>query len=72
MGHPVTKESAAAILFLALYTALAGWMYFCYATKRYTFKSRWTMLAFHTTVRVASQVRLADYTMDGETRLTHS
>lgn len=52
-----TKEAAVALVFAVLYFALAIWMATGYATGRYKLRSRWSLLAFHITVRVASQVR---------------
>jgi len=50
------KEAGVALLFAILYFGLAVWMVFCFATHRFKIKSRWAILAFHTFVRVASQV----------------
>lgn len=50
------KEAAAALVFAILYFVMWAYMTFMYATKRYRFKSRFTILYFHTIIRVVSQV----------------
>jgi hypothetical protein len=51
------KDAGAALVFGVLYLVLWVWMASGYLTGRYKLRSRWTLLAFHVTVRVASQVR---------------
>lgn len=45
----------ASSVFLALYTVLFAYLLFGYATKRFTLRSRWTLLLFHVTIRLAAQ-----------------
>lgn len=54
--HKFTKDAGAALVFLVLYGILFVWMISGYITKRYKWRSRWSLLFFHVTVRVASQV----------------
>lgn len=55
MAGDFTAEAGAALVFLVLYAALWTYMAAMYATRRYQWKSRFTILFLHTTIRVASQ-----------------
>lgn len=55
MAH-FTAEAGAALAFGILYFLLCLWMYAGYFTGRFKLRSRWTLLTFHATIRVASQV----------------
>lgn len=55
MAGNFTAEAGAALVFLILYVLLWSYMTFMYAGKRYQWKSRYTILYLHTTIRVASQ-----------------
>ncbi|KAJ6541016.1 hypothetical protein DFH09DRAFT_1174942 [Mycena vulgaris] len=50
-----TGEAGAALVFLILYLAVFVWMLFAYLTHRIKWRSRWSLLFFHVTIRVASQ-----------------
>ncbi|WOO86341.1 uncharacterized protein LOC62_07G009822 [Vanrija pseudolonga] len=50
-----TNEAGAALAFGILYAAMWLYMAYMYATKQYKWKSRFTILFFHATLRVASQ-----------------
>lgn len=56
MTHHFTGEAGASLVFAVLYSALFAWMLSSYLTGRYKWKSRWSLLFFHVTIRVASQV----------------
>ncbi|KAJ7168003.1 hypothetical protein C8R46DRAFT_259365 [Mycena filopes] len=49
-------EAGAALVFLILYLVVFSWMLFAYLTHRIKWRSRWSILFFHVTIRVASQV----------------
>lgn len=49
------KEAGAALVFGILYAGMFVYMTFMYATKRYRWSSRFTILYFHCLIRVASQ-----------------
>ncbi|KAK9895234.1 hypothetical protein P389DRAFT_90184 [Cystobasidium minutum MCA 4210] len=53
--HKFTKDAGAALIFAILYGILFVWMLAGYITGRYKWRSRWSLLFFHVTVRVASQ-----------------
>ncbi|KAH8824710.1 hypothetical protein DL96DRAFT_1558493 [Flagelloscypha sp. PMI_526] len=53
--HKFTKESGAALVFGIGYFGLFLWMVYAYATHRIKLKSRYSLLFFHITIRVASQ-----------------
>lgn len=55
MAGNFTSEAGAALVFLVLYTLLWSYMTFMYAVKKYEWKSRYTILYLHTTIRIASQ-----------------
>ncbi|EKD02082.1 hypothetical protein A1Q2_03634 [Trichosporon asahii var. asahii CBS 8904] len=55
MAGSFTAEAGAALVFLILYVFLWSYMTFMYARKRYEWKSRYSILYLHTTIRVASQ-----------------
>jgi apolipoprotein N-acyltransferase len=55
MAGKFTGEAGAALVFLIAYLCVFSWMLFAYFTKRIKVKSRWSLLFFHVTVRVASQ-----------------
>lgn len=48
-------EAGAALVFLIAYAALFFWMLYAYQTHKIKWKSRWSLVFFHVTVRVASQ-----------------
>ncbi|KAJ7610481.1 hypothetical protein FB45DRAFT_844596 [Roridomyces roridus] len=48
-------EAGAALVFLILYLFIFSWMLFAYFTHRLKWRSRWSFLLFHVTIRVASQ-----------------
>ncbi|KAJ7722898.1 hypothetical protein DFH07DRAFT_284352 [Mycena maculata] len=48
-------EAGAALVFLILYLAVFVWMLFAYLTRRFKWRSRWSLLMFHVTIRLASQ-----------------
>jgi hypothetical protein len=50
------KEAGAALVFGILYFGMFCYMSFMYATKRYQWKSRFSILYFHCIIRVVSQV----------------
>ncbi|KAJ7433735.1 hypothetical protein FB451DRAFT_1572369 [Mycena latifolia] len=50
-----TGEAGAALVFLIGYLAIFGWMIFAYLTHRIKWRSRYSLLFFHVTIRVASQ-----------------
>ncbi|KAF8903423.1 hypothetical protein CPB84DRAFT_1746138 [Gymnopilus junonius] len=54
MGH-FGREAGAALTFLILYVAIYMWMTWAYLTKRIKWRSRYSLLFFHVTIRVASQ-----------------
>ncbi|KAJ7174873.1 hypothetical protein C8R46DRAFT_1081947 [Mycena filopes] len=47
--------AGAALVFLVLYFFVFVWLIFGYATHRLKWRSRWSMLLFHVTIRLASQ-----------------
>ncbi|KAH8796200.1 hypothetical protein DL96DRAFT_1722164 [Flagelloscypha sp. PMI_526] len=53
--HKFTKESGAALVFGIGYFILFLWMLYAYATRRIKRKSRYSILFFHITIRIASQ-----------------
>lgn len=55
MAGTFTAEAGAALVFLVLYVLLWSYMSTMYALKKYEWKSRYTILYLHTTIRVASQ-----------------
>ncbi|KAL1404837.1 hypothetical protein Q8F55_008447 [Vanrija albida] len=50
-----TNEAAAALVFGIVYLIMWLYMAYMYATKQYRWNSRWSVLFFHATLRVASQ-----------------
>ncbi|KAJ6620502.1 hypothetical protein B0H10DRAFT_2021827 [Mycena sp. CBHHK59/15] len=50
-----TGEAGAALVFLIGYLAVFAWMLFAYLTHRIKWRSRYSLLFFHVTIRVASQ-----------------
>lgn len=56
MAGQFGKEAGAALAFGILYFLMFIYMSFMYATKRYKWASRFTILYFHCLIRVASQV----------------
>ncbi|KAJ7450325.1 hypothetical protein B0H11DRAFT_2077803 [Mycena galericulata] len=50
-----TGEAGAALAFLIGYLAIFGWMLFAYLTHRIKWASRYSLLFFHVTIRLASQ-----------------
>ncbi|TFK34402.1 hypothetical protein BDQ12DRAFT_636532 [Crucibulum laeve] len=54
MAH-FTGEAGAALVFLIGYSLIFGWMVYCYVTHRFKWRSRYSLLFFHVTIRVASQ-----------------
>lgn len=57
------KVAASALVFGILYAIMFSYMCFMYATKRYKWKSRFTILFFHAAIRIASQVSLPPSTL---------
>lgn len=55
--------AAASLVFGVLYLIMFVYMCFMYATKRYKWKSRFTILFMHAAIRVASQVSRAFYSL---------
>ncbi|KAF8202637.1 hypothetical protein K438DRAFT_1965128 [Mycena galopus ATCC 62051] len=55
MSYKFTGEAGAALVFLIGYLAILGWLLFAYSTHRIQWHSRYSLLLFHVTVRVASQ-----------------
>ncbi|KAJ7915341.1 hypothetical protein B0H13DRAFT_2000495 [Mycena leptocephala] len=55
MSYPFTHEAGAALAFLIGYLAIFGWMLFAFLTQRIKWRSRYALLFFHVTIRVASQ-----------------
>ncbi|KAJ6554299.1 hypothetical protein B0H19DRAFT_1153102 [Mycena capillaripes] len=55
MSHKFTGEAGAALTFLIGYLVIFGWMIFAYATNRIKWRSRYSLLFFHVTIRLASQ-----------------
>ncbi|KAH8817733.1 hypothetical protein DL96DRAFT_1623186 [Flagelloscypha sp. PMI_526] len=53
--HKFTKEAAAALIFFIGYACIFAWLLFAYLTRRIKWKSRYTLLLFHVTIRIASQ-----------------
>ncbi|KAM0751268.1 hypothetical protein T439DRAFT_356098 [Meredithblackwellia eburnea MCA 4105] len=51
----VHKDAAPAIIFLILYAIYFIWITFCYATKRFSWKSRYSFVYFHVILRLAGQ-----------------
>ncbi|KAJ7768935.1 hypothetical protein B0H16DRAFT_1518667 [Mycena metata] len=51
----LTPELGAAVVFLILYFFVFVWLVFAYATHRLKWRSRWTMLLAHVTIRLAAQ-----------------
>jgi hypothetical protein len=56
--HKFNKDAGAALVFALLYGILFVWMLQGYIVGRYKVRSRWSLLFFHVTIRVASQVRV--------------
>ncbi|CAK5277066.1 unnamed protein product [Mycena citricolor] len=50
-----TGEAGAALVFLIAYLAIFAWMLFAYLTHRIKWRSRYSLVFFHVTVRLASQ-----------------
>ncbi|TFK34401.1 hypothetical protein BDQ12DRAFT_669466 [Crucibulum laeve] len=50
-----TGEAGAALVFLIGYSLIFGWMVYCFVTHQFKWRSRYSLLFFHVTVRVASQ-----------------
>jgi hypothetical protein len=53
MGLPT--EASAALVFLILYTILFAFLLFGYFTRRLKLRSRYSVILFHVTIRLASQ-----------------
>jgi cytochrome b561 len=51
----LNTEASAALVYLILYTILFAILLFGYATGRLRLRSRYTVILFHVTVRLASQ-----------------
>jgi hypothetical protein len=58
-AHTFTKDAGAALVFAILYSILFIWMLAGYITGRFKVRSRWSLLFFHVTIRVVSQVGLS-------------
>ncbi|KAK7048804.1 hypothetical protein R3P38DRAFT_3175050 [Favolaschia claudopus] len=54
-AHKFTGEAGAALAFLIGYLAIFSWMLFAFLTHRIKWRSRYSFLFFHVTIRVASQ-----------------
>ncbi|KAJ7257801.1 hypothetical protein C8J57DRAFT_1342785 [Mycena rebaudengoi] len=50
-----TAEAAAALTFLIGYLAIFAWMLYAYLTHRIKWRSKWSLLFSHVTIRLASQ-----------------
>ncbi|KAK6983811.1 hypothetical protein R3P38DRAFT_3112452 [Favolaschia claudopus] len=55
MAGKFTGEAGAALVFLIGYSAIFAWMLFAFMTHRIKWRSRYSFLFFHVTIRVASQ-----------------
>ncbi|KAJ7804111.1 hypothetical protein B0H14DRAFT_2527464 [Mycena olivaceomarginata] len=55
MAYKFTGEAGAALAFLIGYLAVFAWMLFAYLTHRIKWRSRYSLLFFHVTIRLASQ-----------------
>lgn len=55
MAREFTGLAAAALVFGITYTCLLIWLLQKFATKQFSFKSKWTLLLIHVLIRVASQ-----------------
>ena len=51
----LNTEASATLVYLVLYTILFALMLYGYATRRFTLGSRFTVILFHVTIRLASQ-----------------
>jgi hypothetical protein len=51
----LNTEASAALVFLILYTILFAFLLFGYITGRLRLRSRYTVILFHVTIRLASQ-----------------
>ena len=51
----LNTEATAALVYLILYTILLAFLLFGYVTERLRLRSRYTVILFHVTVRLASQ-----------------
>ena len=51
----LNTEASAALVFLILYTILFAFLLFGYGTGRLRFRSRYSVILFHVTIRLASQ-----------------
>ncbi|KAH8824685.1 hypothetical protein DL96DRAFT_1614731 [Flagelloscypha sp. PMI_526] len=54
-AHKFTKESGAALIFFIGYVGLFLWMLYAYLTHRIKWRSRYSLLFFHITIRLGSQ-----------------
>lgn len=52
---PLNAFGISSTLFLVLYALLFIFLMFNYATKRFTFRSRWSLILFHVSLRLAAQ-----------------
>lgn len=52
---PLNAFGISSSVFLALYAILFGYLVVNYATRRFALRSRWTLLMFHVSVRLAAQ-----------------
>ena len=55
MSRDFTGLAAAALVFGITYACLLAWMIQKFATKQFSFKSRWSLLLLHVLIRVVSQ-----------------
>nr|GAT51314.1 predicted protein [Mycena chlorophos] len=55
MAEKFNSDTGAALLFLILYVLVFSWMTFMYLRKSIKWRSRWSILYLHVTVRMASQ-----------------
>jgi hypothetical protein len=51
----LNTEASAALVFLVLYTILFALMIYGYASRHLLFRSRYSVILFHVTIRLASQ-----------------
>ena len=51
----LNTEASAALVYLVLYTILFAFMLYGYATGRLGFRTRYSVILFHVTIRLASQ-----------------
>ncbi|KAJ7065708.1 hypothetical protein C8F01DRAFT_751313 [Mycena amicta] len=65
MSSKFNRDSGAALVFLILYLFIYVWMLSMYLTHRFKWRSRWSVLFLHVTVRLASQACGIGFTILG-------